>query len=276
VLKESKVILDTVQCKNVPITNEDASPQPSTLTMGRSSQRPYNELRMLLKDAYENWVIGHDIRENVYCLLRHLKSLSISDPLSSEENVFILISQNISPNNQVRFTLAALKAITKSWRQMLHKDSIHRWNTWIAVRDSSTLKSLMEIVAKEYDLPYEVTLSLDDRVQPIVVKLILDAFAGLVGEHVLWDMKAHIKRCRASGMPYNLPLHDYKSILDRLHRRKIKVDQDLFAFLGRLLVWKGIDEDDEDDEERKFFETSDDESNDSESESLESDFEIED
>jgi hypothetical protein len=274
VLKESKVILDTVQCEDVPITNEDASPQSSTLTMGRSSQRPYNDLTMLLKDAYGNWVIGHDIHKNVNCLLIHLKSLKISNPLSPGENVFILISQTIPPNNQISFTLDVLKPITRSWpRQMLNKAQF--WDTWTAVRDSSTLKSLMEIVTKEYDLPYEIRLSLDDRMQPVVVKLILDAFAGLFGEYVLWDLKAYIKTRHASSLPYTWTLQIYKSILDRLHRRKIKVNQDLFAFLGCLLGWEGTGEN-KDEEGRSFFETSDDESNDSESESLVSENESED
>jgi hypothetical protein len=276
VLKESKVILDTVQCEDVPITNEDVSPQPSTLTMGRSSGRPYNELTMLLKGMYEIWAIGHDIRKHVYYVLRYLKSLSISNPLSPEENVFILISQNISTNNRVRFTLDVLKAITHSWPQPPMDWSGHDWQTWVSVRDSSTLESLTETVAKEFDLPNEIKLSLDDRMQPIVVKLILDAFTGLVGEHVLLGLKACIKGRHASGVPYKLPLYTYKCILDRLRHRKIKVNQNLFAFLGRLLVWEGIDENgDEDEEERRFFETSDEESNNSESESLESDTEYE-
>jgi hypothetical protein len=107
----------------------------------------------------------------------------------------------------------------------------------------------------------------------------LDAFTGLVGEHILWDLKAYIKRRHASGQPYNLALHNYKSILDRLHRRKIKVNQDFFAFLGLVLVWEGIDENkalNEDGDGRPFFETFDDEPTDSEGESLESNTEIED
>jgi hypothetical protein len=225
-------------------------------------------LRILLKDVYETWVIGHDISKNVYCFLRHLKSFSISNPLNPEENVFILISQTIPPKNQVRFILDVLKAITK-----VPDD----WDSWIAVRDASTLESLRETVAKEFDLPYEIRLSLDDRMQPMGAKLILDAFAGLIGEHVLFSLKTHIKRSHAEGLPYTWSLCEYKSILDRLHRRKIKVNQDLFAFLGRLLVWEGIDENGtEDEEERMFFASSDDESNNSESESLESETESED
>lgn len=273
VLKESKVILDTVQCDDMPLTNEELSPHPSTPTMVGSSHRPCNELRMLLKDVYENWIIGHDIRKTVHCLLRHLKSFSISNALKPEENVFILISQTIPPNNQVSFTLGVLKAITDSWCQLPTRCSDDYFETWIAVRDSSTLESLTETLAKEFDIPYEIKLSLDDRMQPVVVKLILDVFAGLVGEYLVRDLKAYIKECHASGQPYTWALHDYKSILDNLHRRKIKIDQDLFAFLGRLLVWKGIDENgDVDEEERMFFETSDDEPNDSESESIESDY----
>lgn len=209
---------------------------------------------MLLKDVYENWVIGHDIGKNMYCLLTHLKSLSISNPLSPEENVFILISQTIPSNNQVSFTLDVLKASTVSWCQLAIKGSAPHWYTWVAVRDSSTLKSLTETLAKEFDLPYEITSSLDDRMEPVVVKLILDAFVGLFGEHELWDLKAYIKKCHASGWPYILPRHDYMSILDNLHRREIKVNQDLFAFLGRLLAWVDIDENgDEDEEECMFF-----------------------
>ncbi len=278
-LKESKVILDTIQCEDVPLPNEDLSPHPSTPIMVQSSQRPYDELRTRLKDTYKNWVIGHDNRKYVYHLLRHLKSLSISTLVSPEQNVFILIEETIPQINQLPFTLHVLKVITDSCCQLPTRWSEDGWEIWSAVRDSVTLESLKEILAKKFDLPYEVTLSLDDRMQPVVVKLTLDAFAGLIGEYLLWDLKAHIKRCHASSRPYTLPLYAYKAVLDGLYRRKIKLNQDLFAFLGRLFVWEGTGEngpEDEDDEGRPFFETSDNEPNNSESESLESNTDIED
>jgi hypothetical protein len=198
------------------------------------------------------------------------------NPVSPEENIFILISRIIPRNDQVPLTSAILSTIDELCNILptggVALGCMDLWDIWTTVHTSSNLGSLKDVLK----LRYELQFYLDDRLEPNVVKLIQDASVVFVGERTLFKLKAAIKRRHASGLVYDWYLQDYKAILDTLFRRKIKVNQDLFAFLGRLLVWEGNDGDgdgdgDGDEDERAFFETSDEESDESENDSVESD-----
>jgi hypothetical protein len=269
--------LDTVQCEDVSFANESNSSPPSTPTVVLSESQCVtgNTLQTLLKDIHNKWVWGDDITGNLERLMDHLANLVMScvmpNPSSPEENIFILISRTIPLNDQVSLTSAILSKIDEICDLLPAGGGVDwdHWDTWTIVHTSSTLKSLKEAIS----LPYPITLYADDRIGTNVIKLIMDASVRFVGEQILSKLKSLIKRRHGKCFIYDIYLQDYKAVLDALYRRKINVRQDLFAFLGRLLVWEGNDEQTDDENERALFETSDEESNVSENESVESEIE---
>jgi hypothetical protein len=168
-------------------------------------------------------------------------------------------------------TSAILSAIEEWWDLLPAGGGVRwdHWDTWTIVHASSSLESLKKAIY----LPSPLRFYVDDSVGPDVVKLIIDASVGFVGEHLLWKLKTSIKRRHAKGLIYDIYIQDYKAVLDALYRRKVNVRQDLFAFLGRLLVWEGTDEDSDDEDKHALFETSDEESNESENDTVECDSE---
>jgi hypothetical protein len=270
VFQKFKAILDTVQPGDVTFFDERLTPCPSTPTTAQPEILPstHMELQTLLENMYKRWSWEKDIKCDVVDLLKRIETHCSSGPLCYAGNIFILISASliVPRRDKVCFAAAILTEID-TLIYIFPPDLEMDWDAWLIVHNSSNLRELQENVCLSFRLePY-----FDYRIRPEAVELILNAFVVFVGEQTLLNTKAEILRY----YPMRGDVHEtgqlnhfrevYIRILDKLRVRNLKVDQQFYAFLGRMLAWETTDE--------LVFESSEEESGNSGEDSTESDIE---
>jgi hypothetical protein len=274
VFQEFKAILDTVQPGDVSFFDERLTPCPSTPTTAQPEILPstHMELQTLLENMYRRWSWEKDIKCDVVDLLKRIETHRSSGPLCYAGNIFILISASliVPRRDKVCFAAAILTEID-TLIYIFPPDLEMDWDAWLIVHNSSNLRELQENVCLLFRLePY-----FDDRNRPEAVELILNAFVVFVGEQTLFNTRAKILQyyqvrgdvheIEHARIQFKHFRQVYIGILNKIRARNLKVDQQFYAFLGRMLAWEATDE--------LVFESSEEESGNSGDDSTESDIE---
>ncbi|KAE9366891.1 hypothetical protein N431DRAFT_487364 [Stipitochalara longipes BDJ] len=242
VLKESRVILDAAPSEDVPLAKSALPSRQSTPTAIQleTSSSVGRALRTLIEDVYKRWSWGTETRDDVNGLLKKLE-MWMSNSLSPEENVFILISRIIPPRDQVCFAAAILAEIDRNLAEINENifalDGEWNWASWLTIYGSSSLQELK----MHLNLPIVLEFYLDDGIGLNAVVLILDAFVAFAGKLVLPALQGKIRRRHSDGKVYHKYGRDYMMILNKFHTRGLKVDQNWYEFLGEMLSWEAID-----------------------------------